>query len=294
MKKVLIAVGLLVLVGCAAGLILTYRSLGATQSALQETQSTLHEAQTKLQDTAISLQETQQELQDTTKSLAETRQDLEEQKTETTKYIQLYESSAEELENMEEELEELTGELNTSNHINEGLQVTINGLKKKLELYEDTLGVQVFSGTIPPYGSGNLSKMTLVNQDTAEDPTWKQLKAFLLEDKTDKNLYIPGVYECGNFAQDLHNNAEANGIRAAFVGVHFYNEIPHALNAFKTLDRGLVYIDATGSTSNIPLQSLDKKVQLEKDELYRSSLIFPDSWGLDQPTNKVKRIEIYW
>ncbi|MBI2287404.1 MAG: hypothetical protein HYU83_00115 [Chloroflexi bacterium] len=42
----------------------------------------------------------------------------------------------------------------------------------------------------------------------------------------------------------LHNNAEAVGIRAAVVGVFFEGEtIGHGLNAFKTTDRGLVYVE---------------------------------------------------
>ena len=47
----------------------------------------------------------------------------------------------------------------------------------------------------------------------------------------------------------LHNNAEAAGIRAALVGVFFEGQIiGHGLNAIKTTDRGLVYVDSTGPT----------------------------------------------
>jgi hypothetical protein len=51
----------------------------------------------------------------------------------------------------------------------------------------------------------------------------------------------------------LHNNAEKTGIKAAFVVVtitKYENRViqvdQHALNAFNTVDKGLVYIDCTG------------------------------------------------
>jgi len=308
MKKVLITVVLLVLVGCAAALVFTYQSLGTTQGELQETETYLSETQAKLQDTTKILEETKHELLDTTeslgetkhelldtaKSLEETRQGLEEQKSQTETHIQLYESGLKELQNREEEIDTLTEKYTSSQQANEDLQKTIDEIRSKIELYEDTLGVKVFSGVMPPYGSGNLSSIILNNQSTSENPTWKNLEAFLKEDKTDKNIYVPGVYECGNYAQELHNNAEAMGIRAAFVTVHFHDERPHALNAFKTLDKGLVYIDVTGYTTPVYLSNLDKKVILEKDKQYRSSLLFPDSWFLTQEKIIVKSIEIYW
>ncbi len=54
---------------------------------------------------------------------------------------------------------------------------------------------------------------------------------------------------CADFAEDVHNNAEAKGIRAAWVGIEFREAGDgHALNAFETTDRGLVYVDCTGTS----------------------------------------------
>ena len=65
-------------------------------------------------------------------------------------------------------------------------------------------------------------------------------------DQTEKHNYTPGVYDCSQFSRDVHNNAEAAGIRAAVVHVDFRNRIEgHALNAFLTTDYGLVYVDCT-------------------------------------------------
>ena len=45
----------------------------------------------------------------------------------------------------------------------------------------------------------------------------------------------------------MHNNAERAGIKAAWVGIDFEgNSRGHAINAFETTDKGLVYIDCTG------------------------------------------------
>jgi hypothetical protein len=285
---------ILVLTGCAAGLIITSQSLGSTQDRLEATEAVLDQAQAEQQNTEQSLAETRSELQNTVDSLEQTREGLEEQKEQTDKYILLYESSAAELENREKELDTLQDKLATAEQESLGLQRNITELEEKLALYEDTMGTHVYSGILPPYHSGNIPQIILINQASAEDPTWEKLLDFLKEDKTDKHLYVLGEYECGNFAQDLHNNAEDRGIRAAFVVVHFHNDPSHALNAFKTTDRGLVYIDDTGYDSKIHGYNLDKLVEIAKDEIYSASFLFPVHLILKTSDWKVKSIEIYW
>jgi hypothetical protein len=82
--------------------------------------------------------------------------------------------------------------------------------------------------------------------------TWDKLLAFIESDMTDRNAYISDKYMCGSFAMDLHNDAEALGIRAAWVAIDFYNEdIGHAATAFMTTDRGLVIIDDTSSFDTV-------------------------------------------
>lgn len=94
----------------------------------------------------------------------------------------------------------------------------------------------------------------LINNSEATPPTWQELIDFLAADTTDQKLYNIDSYACVAFAEELHNNAEAAGIEAAFVGVQFEDrEIGHALNAFNTTDRGLVFIDCTSPVqSNMP------------------------------------------
>jgi hypothetical protein len=77
------------------------------------------------------------------------------------------------------------------------------------------------------------------------DPTYKEVLSFLRQDKTDRNEYIEdtyGVYVCSHFARDVGNNAEAAGLRAAYVSLR-YPDSGHAIVAFNTVDEGLVYFE---------------------------------------------------
>jgi hypothetical protein len=98
---------------------------------------------------------------------------------------------------------------------------------------------------------GDGEPIELTDNPNATDPTYAELLAFLEADQIDEYSYIVGppkvAYICADFARDVHNNAEAAGIRAAWVGIDLEGQAEgHALNAFQTTDRGLVFIDCTG------------------------------------------------
>ena len=169
-------------------------------------------------------------------------------------------------------------------------KLTISSLESKLELYEDTWGL-IASSVQPPFQGADI-----VNNATATNPTWAQLSDFLLRDKTDQKDYVSGVYMCGDFARDVHNNAELAGIRAAYVAV----ELPsayHSLNAFQTTDRGLVFIDCTGREASQPRpSSCDKTVNVGLGKSYVPKSLVPECgwptiWG-DMGT--ILDMEIYW
>jgi hypothetical protein len=110
-------------------------------------------------------------------------------------------------------------------------------------------GALSYTGREPPYRlyTGGPS-VKLVNNPASVDVTWDSLIAFIKNDPTDQNAYLPDKYMCGSFALDLHNHAEAAGIRAAWVAIDFYGQdVGHAATAFMTTDRGLVIIDDTSS-----------------------------------------------
>jgi hypothetical protein len=78
---------------------------------------------------------------------------------------------------------------------------------------------------------------------------------------------------CADFAEDVHNNAEAAGIRAGWVGIRFQGtEEGHAINAFETTDKGLIYIDCTNgrtfSNEDGETQSWDTVAYLETGKRY--------------------------
>ena len=111
---------------------------------------------------------------------------------------------------------------------------------------------QEFFGEQPPYsGAVGWSPVALVNNEDATNPTWSRLRAFIERDDTDKGIY-GSLKECADFAEELHNNAEAAGIRAAFVTLDFEEGEGHALNAFDTVDKGVVFIDCTGGRLTLP------------------------------------------
>ncbi len=108
-----------------------------------------------------------------------------------------------------------------------------------------TLSLLVSCNNQPPYVKGNGEPIHLVNNDGASDHTWDEVASFLLQDKTDRGVYSTR-HNSFNFAEELHNKAEYYGFKTALVIVDFENGETYCLNAFDTIDLGLVYVDSTG------------------------------------------------
>lgn len=122
-----------------------------------------------------------------------------------------------------------------------------------------------------PYNGTYGFKVVLENNPAAADPTWQQVKDFLASDGTDERDYVPGDFVCGSFAQDVHNNAEKAGIRAAWVAIELEGKpIGHALNAFNTTDHGLVFTDSTGDAA------AENRAALLRPELEQDGSLQPD------------------
>lgn len=174
--------------------------------------------------------------------------------------------------------------------------LTLSSLASQLQLYKDTWG-SVFSQDLRPdkhLYSGTWMMDYLVNNESATDPTWAQVLDFLLADETDQNTYRRGVYDCGWFARDVHNNAEAAGIRAAYVYI-YTSTIRHAFNAFKTTDRGLVFTDCTSSLEPEPGRSYDKVVDVQLGGNYGRKGLFPEGdWITRSHWGTVEDLMICW
>jgi len=149
------------------------------------------------------------------------------------------------------DIAKLESKLDDALEANKQLDQQLQDLEDKIQLYKDTFGADVHSSIMPP------DNVALINNLSAVNPTWEALSTFLATDETDKLTYQEDIFDCSQFAERLHNNAEAQGIRSAFVMVFFDNDIVgHSLNAFLTIDKGLVFIDDTGHSDSeqpIPL-----------------------------------------
>jgi hypothetical protein len=97
-----------------------------------------------------------------------------------------------------------------------------------------------------PAISENISStndFTSANQTiTLKNPTFQEMKDFILNDTTSRKQFVIYQYECRHFATELDNSAEDKGLRCAFV-LLCYDEGQHAVVAFDTADRGLVFIE---------------------------------------------------
>jgi len=187
-----------------------------------------------------------------------------------------------------------------------GLQNTVNQLQAELKLYQDT-GITVYSGIQQPVSDRAGVPVTLTWNPAAHNPTWDELRSFILADRTDSNPYVNPTYTCADFARDVHNNAEAAGIRAAFVTVTFQGQSSgHALDAFVTTDKGLIYIDCTGTPpGQLGPSNCDKTVMVKPGTQFTAQLIVPQSglfgwlfgWlfgGYYDSIGIVATVQIYW
>jgi len=188
-----------------AEFISTQAVLDLTKTELEATKGELDSTKTELALTNEELDSIKTELESTTIKLGATETELH--------------STKEELHSVETELSSTLDSLDT---IQAELDITREGLTDLEISYE---------GLMTGHGY------------TIKDPTYREMMSFLKADDTDKADYIKGEYECTGFATDLCNSAEAEGIRCAYVTLKFPGGNGHAIVAFDTIDKGLIYIE---------------------------------------------------
>ncbi len=74
-------------------------------------------------------------------------------------------------------------------------------------------------------------------------PSYDEMVAFLQLNTIDQNEYITPNYVCYHFAMDTINDAFYSGYYSAYVQIQFADGTSHAIIAFQTIDRGLVYVE---------------------------------------------------
>jgi len=142
-----------------------------------------------------------------------------------------------------------------------------------------------------PYREAKGLRIQLTRQPNTHNPTWEELKWFLARDNTILIPYVDGEFTCGDFAATLFNNAEEAGIKAGLVIVQFEQGPPHAANAFFTKDKGLVFIDVTGSKSTHHECLNTRVAYISKGKKYGTLCPFGDyfmSFSYDYYENKTK------
>jgi hypothetical protein len=179
-------------------------------------------------------------------------------------------STQSELESTNQTLISKVAELSTANDKIASIQDDLNTLQDSLSGSQQQLAMD--EATLKGLGitvaaSKECKDVELINNPQAHNPTWDELMSFLATDNTEQHEYIPNVYDCSQFSRDVHNNAEAAGIRAAEVQLKFDNMTEgHAVDAFITTDYGLVYIDCTSPP--------DVVARIERDKAYRALNVY--------------------
>ena len=96
----------------------------------------------------------------------------------------------------------------------------------------------ILSDNISNYESVISSNQTI----EMKNPTFEELRNFILKDTTSRKQFVLNQYECRHFATEVDNNAEAAGLRCGFALI-CYERGQHAVVAFDTTDRGLIFIE---------------------------------------------------
>lgn len=100
--------------------------------------------------------------------------------------------------------------------------------------------------TVPLFDSQD-KPVQLRNYHHATNVSLARLMEFIRTNPVNLATFQPGKFVCTEFGQALHNAAEAAGLRCGLVYVEFEKGENHVLNAFETTDKGIVYVDCTGT-----------------------------------------------
>jgi len=197
-----------------------------TNAQLNTVKTEFNSTQAELDLTKTGLEATKGELDATKTELALTDGELDSKKTELKATSIKLGTTEAELQSTKEELRSVETELASTLDSFSTIQV-------ELDVTRDTLtDLEIsYEGLMTGHGY------------TIKDPTYNEVMRFLKADDTDEAEYIKGEYECIEFATDMCNSAEEEGIRCAYVTLKFPGGAGHAIVAFDTIDKGLTYIE---------------------------------------------------
>jgi len=154
--------------------------------------------------------------------------------------------------------------------------------------YQKTYDAQYAAGKDEGYQSG-MAAGTADGQKASvdlHDPSYKELMTFIAADKTDAKKYNAQTYNCFDYSADVNNNAETAGIRCAFVTIDYPQSPGHAIVAFETTDKGLIYIEPQS----------DSPVNLTVGKRYYQCVVPRAGYYYTAPSynDTIKEIEVIW
>lgn len=240
----------------------TRESLATTQEQLAATQNQLSDTRNKLTSTEKGLTDTQEELSNTQSQLSDTQKTLETSNNDlkVTKNL---------LEQANSDLDLKTTQLDTAQKQSDYLQKTQSALQGQY----DSLNV-------------NYQRMTTGYGYLLKDTTYQNVKNFIATDQTDQKTYFDNSFVCGDFASEVMNNATKQGIRCGFVWIYYPGSDGHAIVAFNTSDKGVIYIEPQS----------DEEVNLKVGVRYYQSIIPKPGYYYPVPTydDTVDRFVVIW
>jgi predicted nucleic acid-binding Zn-ribbon protein len=222
------------------------QQLASTQTALKNEQATLEQTQATLATANSQISTDKTTLANDQRTLASAQTQLTNTQTQLTNTQNQLTSTSSQLSNANSQISSDSDQITTLNG-------QLSSDTTQLNFFNQTYQYQLKFGVQPPYqepaivnGLESTANINLVSNPNAKDPTFSQLESFLLADTNIDQAYTVGMVECTNYAETVYNDCEAAGIKAYFV-VLWFSDITdgHALNAFQTTDRGLVFADCT-------------------------------------------------
>ena len=188
----------------------------------------------------------------------------------------LVDSLRAELGTAEIELNTVEAELFTTRAELETAEIELNRTEEFVESLEATLSnLQV-----------NYDRLTTGYGYVLRDPSYQEMKDFLARDETSRQEYVPGEYTCVDFAKDVKANAAEEGIRCVYVIIEYRGGGGHAIVAFDTTDRDLVYVEP----------QFDWEVEPEIGKRYHQCVIPPTHYRMESPDydDTITRIIVIW
>jgi len=170
---------------------------------------------------------------------------------------------------VDDELQAMHAELAT-------VEIALNASEELVESLGDTLSnLQV-----------NYARLTTGYGYVLRDPSYQEMKDFLKQDETSEQEYLRNEYICVDFAANVKANAAEEGIRCAYVVIEYLGITGHAIVAFDTADRGLVYIEP----------QFDWEVEPEIGRRYYQCVVPPPGQHMIEPDydDTIARIIVIW